>query len=681
MPAEGPDRALGASYQLEELIGRGAAGEVWRGVDRRTDEPIAAKLLRSEYVEDHELVSRFLRERSILVGLRHPNVVAVRDLVAEGDRLAIVMEYVAGGSVRAALEDGPLPTRTAVRITVATLDGLALAHERQVLHRDLKPDNLLLTTDWQETTPAGVKLSDFGVSSLLEDRRTSTTGLVGTPEYMAPELLLTGSAGLPVDLYATGVLLYELLAGRTPFAGPGTGYVVAHRHVTNLAPRLPVPDPLWQILERLLDKEPDHRPTAVEAAELLRALPEAIVDLPALEDQETPETFARAAGPPTELRGLTPEAAVIPAASPEEATAAAGGDSAVAATTARKPLIDLGERSGETVLRAMPIAVPARETESTDPVAVGRFARLRRRLGRIGVRTRWVIALSLVAAIAIGFGVYWLAPRGTTPTAPPPVVPSSAPAKQQSQPSPAGLGITRTAAWDPQQGTVRLTLTYAAERVGLSGPFVEVLPNVGGSGACPDVTWEDAAARRNLSSTTGLDTPCAWSVDPGRAPARGSVTASAEVALPALGNDPAALQEWLDTASAATEAISTDSSLTSTAYPAQRLTDIQVVAPTRTVSGKTLRITLLPVWPSGVDQLNPLFVSPPSGRPSQILTAAVGGTAGVRFADGCSGALSVSDDGLVVVAQSVAEGCVVKATAGNFPDLSSNTFAITTRGS
>ena len=202
MPAEGPDRALGASYRLTELIGRGAAGEVWRGIDRRTQQSVAAKLLRPEFVADHELVGRFVRERSILVGLRHPNIVAVRDLVAEGEQLAIVMEHVDGGSLRTALADGPLSPRRAVQVTAAVLDGLAYAHERQVLHRDVKPDNVLLTADWQ------VKLSDFGIASLLEDRQSSTTGLVGTPEYLAPELLLTGKAGLPVHLYGPGGLLY-----------------------------------------------------------------------------------------------------------------------------------------------------------------------------------------------------------------------------------------------------------------------------------------------------------------------------------------------------------------------------------------------------------------------------------------------------------------------------------------
>lgn len=658
MSTEGPGRALGASYLLTELIGRGAAGEVWRGVDRRTQEPIAAKLLRSEFVADHELVGRFLRERSILVGLRHPNVVAVRDLVVEGDQLAIVMEYVGGGSLRAALAAGPLAAGRAVEVTAAVLDGLAYAHERQVLHRDVKPDNVLLTADWQ------VKLSDFGISSLLEDRQASTTGLVGTPEYLAPELLLTGKAGLPVDLYGTGVLLYELLAGRTPFAGPGTGYAVAHRHVTNLAPRLPIPDQLWSVLERLLAKDPAARPTAAEAADLLRALPAAVLDIPALESQDDPEEFARAAGPLTEVRGLAPETT----RSTSEQT-----DTPVeqAPTSAENALVpDLGEGSGGTVLRAVPAVPTPRPVEPADESSSDQPKR----------RRRWVIAIA-AGLVLVTLGIVWLVMHPRQRAAGPPVTPTTAPVQQQSQPRPTGLGISRTATWDAQQQTVRLTITYSAERAPLRGPYLEVLPNVGGTGPCPEVGWEGAAARPNLSSVTGIDAACAWSVEPAPISARGTVTATAGVAVPALASDPTALSEWLRLASAATETAVSDSQTTSSAYPAQRLTGIEVVAPSRTVSGKTLRISLLPVWPNGVDQLDPLFVSPPSGAPSTTLTAIAGGTTGIRFADGCSGALTISDDGLVVIAQSVAEDCRVNATVGNFTDLAGNTFAITTRGS
>ena len=122
-----------------------------------------------------------------------------------------------------------------------------------------------------------------------------------------------------------------------------------------------------------------------------------------------------------------------------------------------------------------------------------------------------------------------------------------------------------------------------------------------------------------------------------------------------------------------------DPQITSTSYAAQRL-GVDVVAPSQTVSGKTLPITLLPVWPKGGDQLNPLYRSPSVGRPSSLLTSVAGGEAGVHFSDGCSGALAVSSDGLVVTALRVAPDCKVDARVGNFTDLESNAFSIATRG-
>jgi len=336
------------------------------------------------------------------------------------------------------------------------------------------------------------------------------------------------------------------------------------------------------------------------------------------------------------------------------------------------------------MLRAMPVLPAIRDLDPPSPPGGERagLALLRDRLRGSRWRSPGAIAAMVVAAIAIGLGVFWLFEHQKSPAVGPSASPSSMHVQQQSQAGPAGLAIARSATWDVPSGTVHLKITYSAQRAPLRGPYLEVLPNVTGSAECPGVVWEGTSATRNLGSVTGIEAPCAWSVAPEPILARGNVSVTAAVALAPFAGDPtAALQQWLETASDATEKATTDSETTSTAYPAQRLTDVQVVAPTRTVSGKTLRISLLPVWPSGVDQLNPIFISPPSGRPSATLVAIAGGPSGVRFTDGCSGALSVSDDGLVVAAQSVADSCQVDATVGNFTDLTSNSFAITTRGS
>jgi serine/threonine-protein kinase len=539
-----------------------------------------------------------------------------------------------------------------------------------VLHRDVKPDNILLTRNWRELAPAGVKLTDFGIASLIGERKGTTTGLVGTPEYMAPEQLLTGAADFPVDIYAAGILLYELLAGRTPFSGPGTGYAVAHRHVTSLPPRIPVPDPLWDVIAGMLDKDHGERPDAIGAADRLRKLRGGLAGVPALAGQPDPESFAAVGMRPTEVRGLQ-----VPTSDATPASDATVEDGTGAAPAPAIP--DLGTGGSETVLRSMPV-VPTTPGSPATPAAPQRFKRLR----RIGWRDPRVVAGLVTLAVLIGLGVYWLADHRATPVTGPSTQPSSMPVQQQSQPSATGLGISRTARWDANSRKIQLQIVYSAQRAPLQGPYLEVMPDQPGAAGCPDVTWQGASAQRNLSSVTGIEAACGWSITPEAILARGNVTVTASVAVDLNGSDPnGALQQWLASASDATQKATSDSQTTTTAYPAQRLTDIQVMAPSRTVSGKTLRIVLLPVWPSGTDQLDPLFVSPPSGKPATTLVAIAGGTSGVRFGDGCSGALSISNDGLVVTAQSPADSCEVNADVGNFTDLKSNSFSITTRGS
>ena len=661
---EGFEDALGAGYRLLDRRGRGAAGEVWRAVDRRTDEVVAAKLLRSEHVADRDLVGRFIRERSILTTLRHPNIVAVRDLVVEGERLAIVMDFVDGGSLRDVLrEDGPLPPALAVGVAAAVLDGLANAHGQGVLHRDIKPDNVLLTEQWRELRPGDLRLTDFGIARIVADGAGTTTGLLGTPEYMSPELLTTGECDLSTDVYGVGILLYELLAGRTPFAGPGTDYTVAHRHVSSEPPRLPVPDALWAVLESLLAKDPSARPSAARAAASLRGLADQLADLPALAPQNAPGDFASARGPVTMVKGMP---LVEPAA--DDGRTGDGSDPMPVEQ------IDLGPAGPETTLRPMQRVPVTERSAATDRTATP----------AAGPRPWWrdprVLAVVAGAALLVVGAVVFAtrgssndqAPTGDTQAA-------AATATQQDQPAPTGLTISRAASYDPQSQTVELTITYAAQNAPLAGPFLEVIPGSGGT--CPPETqWDGVQQQPNLPSSTGVTTACAWSVDPGPVPAQGNVSVTARVPLSFDGSDPStALQSWLDDAADRTRSAVQDPQLTSTAYPVQRLQGIDIVAPARTVTAKTLHLGVFPVWPSGEDALNPLYRSPSVGDASGLLTAVAGGEKGVRFSDGC-GSLNVSQDGLLVTALTVTPECHVAAQIGNFANLSSNSFAIVTRG-
>ena len=248
-------------------------GEVWLGEETASGRKVAAKLLRPEHLEDPGLVDRFVRERSILLGLRDPGIVSVTDLVVDGDDLAIVMDYLDGGSLRGVLRDrGALAPALAAGLALRVLEALAHAHAQGVVHRDVKPDNVLLASGWERCAPGDVRLSDFGVARLVGDGARTASGVLGTPAYMSPELIEHGSCGPEGDVYGAGVLLYELLAGRTPFEGAGTDFTVAHRHLTQTPPPLDVGEGLWGLLETLLAKDPLRRPGAADAAARLAGL-------------------------------------------------------------------------------------------------------------------------------------------------------------------------------------------------------------------------------------------------------------------------------------------------------------------------------------------------------------------------------------------------------------------------
>ena len=263
-------RAIGSRYELDDEIGRGAFGAVWRGRVRATGEAVAIKVLLEEFAADADVVTRFLRERAALVGLNHRSLVRLRDLVVEGDILALVMQLVEGPDLKKYLAGrGRLAPDEAGLLVAEVAEGMAVAHSAGIVHRDIKPANVLL-----EQADGGLRplLTDFGIARIADAPSvTRTHQVVGTPYYLAPEVVAGKKATPAADVYAAGVMLYELITGHPVFRGPDA--VSVFRQHMNTVPERPaeIPQRLWPVIAAALVKEPEARPSATVLAAQLRA--------------------------------------------------------------------------------------------------------------------------------------------------------------------------------------------------------------------------------------------------------------------------------------------------------------------------------------------------------------------------------------------------------------------------
>ena len=312
-----PDpRHLGSSYIMETRIGAGAQGEVWRG--RRTDarETLAFKVLRAELVENPDVVERFIKERSTLLRVRSPYVVAIRDVVIEGSTFAIVMDYVNGGDLRDLLRvHGCLPPAQVASLGTRIAQGLSSVHQAGVIHRDIKPANVLLSSrpsrggDPAETVAVGVapgeevpetvvpRLADFGVARICDTFSAShITGAIGTPLYMAPEILSLQAPTSAADIYSLGIMLYEMVCGTTPFVGEPAQLLSQHARRDAGRPQ-GVPDPLWELIASMISKQPGTRPSIEDVAQHLDVMQSTLAGLPAA---------PRLASPPQSTASLVP---------------------------------------------------------------------------------------------------------------------------------------------------------------------------------------------------------------------------------------------------------------------------------------------------------------------------------------------------------------------------------------
>ncbi|MET9605206.1 ABC transporter substrate-binding protein [Streptomyces sp. NPDC006512] len=402
MTEQNPELIAGR-YQLVERIGQGGMGRVWRGLDQQLfgREVAVKEILFPPGMEEGDraaLLARFTGEARAAVTLSHPGIITIHDVVDHDGAPVIVMELIRGESLAAAIRSrGRLPVRRVAEIGAAVLDALTEAHAARIIHRDIKPDNVLLTKD-------RVVLTDFGIAHLADaTTKLSHSGIViGTPQYMPPEQL-EGKRPTPAnDLWALGATLYHAVEGHPPFAAEGLHALAVA--VFTRPHRPPVhAGPLAPVLDALLTKDPAQRVGAAEAAEMLASVLRS-------SPPRTDAPAGREPGSEPDPRATpVPEAAPEPAPSPEPSSRTPTVlDHGSAADSPRRPVPD--RPAGP------PVPVPPAE----DPVTLGATARMEhaepasaRRRGRLTRRS--AVLGTVLATLATGSVLTWTLTRDDTP--------------------------------------------------------------------------------------------------------------------------------------------------------------------------------------------------------------------------------------------------------------------------
>ncbi len=269
-------KSLG-KYQLLQPLGRGGVAQVYKAYHPQLDRYVAIKMLRSDLIEEEEFLARFRREARAVAALRHPNIVQVYDFDAQDDQYYMVMELLEGDTLRTVLNSyrtagQKIPTGHMLRILFDILSGLDYAHREGIIHRDIKPTNIMLTKGGQAV------LTDFGIAQIVGGTQYTVSGaLMGTLSYMAPEQGLTGKCDARSDIYSLGIVYYEMLTGQVPFDAD-TPLAILMKHVNDPLP-LPrrfdanIPESLERVSLKALAKKPENR--FQSAQEMLAGLSDA----------------------------------------------------------------------------------------------------------------------------------------------------------------------------------------------------------------------------------------------------------------------------------------------------------------------------------------------------------------------------------------------------------------------
>ena len=406
-------RLLDGRYHVVSRIARGGMATVYLAVDRRLDREVALKVMHPHLGDDPDFVERFVHEARSAAKLSHPNVVSVFDQGADhtepGELLYLAMELLPGRTRRDVItERGVLPPRESLTVIEPVLDALSAAHRAGIVHRDVKPENVILTDEGR------VKVADFGLAKALHGGSTQTGALIGTVAYLAPEQVARGVADARSDVYSAGIMLFEMLTGRQPFVGE-VPMQVAYRHVHESVP-LPssvvpaLPTELDDVVMAAVARDPDDRP--VDAADWLQVVRRVHAQLSSevLEARPVPPTPLGTGIPPTlggaQTEIVTGEALSISTALPG-APAPASGHNPTAPLRGLRTLRERSRREArehaEVDHRSSTARTAAAQVAPTaDEVELRVLAHQRRQRGLMGL----AVVLAITALLSVGS--WWL---------------------------------------------------------------------------------------------------------------------------------------------------------------------------------------------------------------------------------------------------------------------------------